>query len=476
MTQTGTKNPAAGFQPTRQSWVVGTPRCGVWSAQRADPAHPGHPKTDASGFQVPLNRRRFLRQGLLAAAAVGAGAPFSIPASGAEPAAMDEAFDGAVNPFMEARRIPGAALAVVKDRRLVYVRGYGWADRERKQSARPDSLFRIASITKPFTALAVLKLVAAGRLQMDAPAFPILQLEPLPGNTPDPRLGRITVRHLLHHTGGWDRDKSGDPMFMSRKIARANGEAPPANQHAIIRYMLGQPLDFDPGARYVYSNFGYCVLGRIVEKISAMDYGPFIQREVLAPIGIRRMRLGVTSASGQAEGEVKYYMAESEADGNSTPEDETRTAPYTGFCLEAMDSHGGWIASAVDLARFAAALDDPARDHWFPPDARRLLYEPPAPPVSRRPDGTLEPVYYACGWEVRPAGRHGQPDYWHDGSLPGTATVLVRHADGLAWALLFNQRSTNPALPDNAIVRRMARAADSVATWPAHDLFDKMKL
>jgi len=386
---------------------------------------------------------------------------------------MAEVFDDAVNRFMESRRIPGGALAVTKNRRLVYARGYGWADREKKEAARPDSLFRIASVTKPFTAAAVLKLVAAGRLRMDAPAFAILQLEPLPGEKPDPRLERITVRHLLHHTGGWDRDKSGDPMFMSRKIARANGEPPPANQRAIIRYMLGQPLDFDPGARYAYSNFGYCVLGRIIEKISGMDYGPFVQQEVLAPIGIRRMRLGVASASGRAAGEVKYYMPESEFGGAQAKGDgETHTEPYTGFCLEAMDSHGRWVASAVDLARFAAALDDPARETWFPPEARHLIYEPPAPPAARKPDGSLEPVYYACGWEVRPAGRHGQPDYWHNGSLPGTASWLMRHADGLTWALLFNQRSTNPKLPDNAILGAVGRAANSVAEWPGGDLFE----
>jgi hypothetical protein len=127
----------------------------------------------------------------------------------------------------------------------------------------------------------------------------------------------------------------------------------------------------------------------------------------------------------------------------------------------------------VDLARFAAALDDPAREQWLPAEARHLLYEPPAAPAGRRPDGSLNPVYYACGWEVRPAGRHGQPDYWHDGSLPGTATFIVRHADGPAWALLFNQRSTNPRLPDNAIMGLMARAADSVAEWPGHDLFEQ---
>jgi CubicO group peptidase (beta-lactamase class C family) len=411
-----------------------------------------------------MNRRRFLREGCLAAAAVGTGAPFS--SEGAPGVAMSEAFDGAVNSFMQARKIPGGALAVIKDRRLVYARAYGWADREKKEPVQVDSLFRIASVSKPFTAVAVLKLAAAGRLQLDAPAFDCLQLEPLPGQKPDPRLPRITARRLLHHTGGWDRDQSGDPMFMSDKIARANGEPPPANQRAIIRYMLGQPLDFDPGSRCAYSNFGYCVLGRMIEKMSGRGYAPFVQEEVLAPIGIRRMRPGVSRASGRAEGEVKYYMPAPGPGGG-----EPGAEPYTGFCLEAMDSHGGWLASAVDLVRFAAALEDPARKSWLAPEARRMLYEPPAPPVSRQPDGSLQPVYYACGWNVRRVGPNGGANYWHNGSLPGTFTLLVRRHDGLAWAVLFNQRSSDPKLPDGDLDRALHRAADAVAEWPGHDLF-----
>jgi N-acyl-D-amino-acid deacylase len=385
---------------------------------------------------------------------------------GAPSKTIGEAFDDTVNSFMKARKIPGGALAVTKDRRLVYARGYGWADVENKVAPRPDSLFRIASLSKAFTAVAVLQLVAVGRLRMDAPAFDILRWEPLPGSKPDPRLPRITVRHLLHHTGGWDRDKSGDPMFMSDKIARANGEPPPANQHAIIRYMLGQPLDFDPGARYAYSNFGYCVLGRIIEKVSGRAYAPFMQKDVLAPIGIRRMRLGRSRASDRAEGEVKYYMPAQGRDSG-----ESLTEPYTGFCMEALDSHGGWLASAVDLARFAAALDDPTQVAWLPPEARLMLYEPPAPPVSRTADGSLAPAYYGCGWMVRPVGRAGRANYWHSGSLPGTFTLLVRRYDGLAWAAVFNERSSDPKLPDSELDGALQQAADSVAEWPAHDLF-----
>jgi N-acyl-D-amino-acid deacylase len=413
-----------------------------------------------------MNRRRFLHSSCLAAAALGTGA-VSLPDSrAAQGVAIGEAFDSAVNAFMRARKVPGASLAVVKDRRLVLARGYGWADRENKEAAQPTSLFRIASISKPFTAVAVVKLVANGRLQMDASAFDSLGPEPLPGQKPDPRLSRVTVRHLLHHTGGWDREQSGDPMFMSEKIARANGESPPARQRAIIRYMLGQPLDFDPGARCAYSNFGYCVLGRIIEKTSGLGYAEFVKKEVLAPIGIRRMRLGASRLEERAPGEVKYYMPDDGPKGG-----ESSSEPYTGFCLEALDSHGGWLASAVDLARFAAALDDPARTNWLPSEARRWLSEPPAPPVSRNPDGSLQPVYYACGWDVRPVGRDGRANYWHNGSLPGTFTLLVRRFDGLSWAVLFNQRSNDPKLPDGEIDGALHRAADSVAEWPDNDLF-----
>ncbi len=110
----------------------------------------------------------------------------------------------------------------------------------------------------------MLKLVTAGRLQMDAPAFEILQLEPLPGQKPDPLLSRITVRHLLRpHGRMMDRDKKAATRCSCRKkIARANGQAAPANQHAIIRYMLGQPLDFDPGAPRLLRISGYCAAGR----------------------------------------------------------------------------------------------------------------------------------------------------------------------------------------------------------------------
>ena len=417
---------------------------------------------------VGHTRRAFLRA--CAASAVWASAPFVGGAERETAAAMTAAFDREVGAFMSARKVPGGALAVVRNRRLVYARGYGWADRAAKTPVGPESLFRIASISKPFTSVAVLQLVEQGKLSLDTPAFGLLKLGGAATRPRDPRLERITIRHLLQHTGGWDRDQSFDPMFRAQIIAKAQGVASPPAAVDIIRYMLDQPLDFAPGTRHAYSNFGYCVLGRVLEQLSGLNYERCMHERVLAPIGINRMQVGASLRP--AEGEVRYYTPQDERGRSVFPGTApTVPQPYGTFCLEAMDAHGGWIASATGLARFAAALDHPAHGPLLKPETLRTMYEPPPAPVSRQKDGRLEAAYYACGWMVRPVGAGGKANYWHTGSLPGTFTLLVRRWDGLSWAVLFNQRSADKNLPDGAIDSALHRAADAVKEWPDHDLF-----
>ena len=396
-----------------------------------------------------------------------------LPPSAEHKLAAMETFDREMEAFMSARNVPGGALAVVKDRRLVYARGYGRADRDTKTPVKADSLFRIASVSKPITGVAVMKLVEQGKLDLDAKAFPFLNLQPAVQSfrDPEPRLRDITIRQLLQHTGGWDRDKSFDPMFRSERIAKATNTTPPATPVNVIRYMLSQPLDFDPGTRYAYSNFGYCVLGRLIEKVTGSTYERFVQEKILALIGIKRMRLGASLDGKQAPGEVRYYTNGQEMAKNVFPNvPEQVPWPYGGFHLEAMDAHGGWIASAVDLARIAAALHDPQHSPLLKAETSATMYAPPPPPASRAADGKLEAIYYGCGWMVRPKA-DGKAHYWHTGSLPGTASSLARRADGLSWAVLFNQRSEDKKLPDFDIDSALLRAASAVKEWPKHDLF-----
>src|SRR6185369_13325832 len=134
-------------------------------------------------------------------------------------------FDALMQRCLPEHGLLGAALAVAKDGRQVYARGFGWADLQSLEPVTPDARFRLASVSKPITAVAILRLAQEGRLALDDRAFDILPVEPTPrlaaGAQPDPRLKQITIQHLLNHTGGWNRDRSGDPMFMSVAIAQA---------------------------------------------------------------------------------------------------------------------------------------------------------------------------------------------------------------------------------------------------------------
>lgn len=391
--------------------------------------------------------------------------PTPFPITGA-PVAGLASFDRIVPDLMRKWGIPGGSLAVVKDGRLVLARGYGYADIETREMVAPDALFRIASVSKPITAVAALQLAEQGRLSLDAKAFALLpELTPPPSaSTPDARLQDVTVRQLLTHLGGWDRDQSFDPMFRSTEIAQALGAPAPADVETVIRYMLGRPLDFAPGERYAYSNFGFAVLGRVIERVSGQPYEAYVADQVLRPMGITRMRLGRSLLRDRAAGEVRYY------DGSASttsvfPGGGQVPWPYGGFHLEAMDAHGGWIASVVDLARFITAVDGFAtRPDLLRPASIDLMTA--RPPVVW--DGSA--YHYGAGWLVRPQ----QGNWWHNGSLPGTSSLIVRTGTGLAWAVLFNARSMVPGSTfEQEVDPAIWQAVAEVTSWPSHDLFNQ---
>lgn len=381
-----------------------------------------------------------------------------------------EPFDHLMEDFLPRHQLVGASIAVARQGHVVHERGFGWSDRQARQPVEPRALFRIASISKPITAVAILQLIERGKFKIQDRIFDLLQLNP-PDNSPfDERWRKVTVLQLLQHTGGWDRSQSYDPMFISPRICKALAIAPPAGQEAIIRYMLRQPLQFDPGERFAYSNFGYCLLGRIVEKFSGLSYEEYVRKEVLAPLGIVRMRLGQTLLKDRAAEEVHYY----------TPDDQTAPAvvgpdlgqavplPYGAWNLEAMDAHGGWIASAGDLVRFASAFDHPATCKILKAETIALLFAPPPGRVGHREDGRPKETFYSCGWQVRPMEKKTFHS-WHSGSLDGTSSLLVRRSDGLTWAVLFNCRPGG-GKPDPAtrIDPLLHQAANAVKTWPTH--------
>ncbi len=179
-----------------------------------------------------------------------------IAASG-ETTAATRSLDEFVTGVMREHEIPCDALAVARNGRLVCARAFGTRDLAGKIPATPSDRFRIASSSKPFTSVAIMQLIEAGKLRLDDRAFDILSTcAPPSGLREDPRLRTITVANLLEHSGGFDSSKT-DPQFDAlRTAADALGKPRPATHDDIINYMMSQPLAFDPGSSYKYSNLG----------------------------------------------------------------------------------------------------------------------------------------------------------------------------------------------------------------------------
>lgn len=380
-------------------------------------------------------------------------------------------FDQLMQTILARYKVPGGSIALTNNGRLVFARGYGYADQNQQTPVQPDSRFRLASLSKLITAVTILHLVEQGLLTLDQPAFALLPaLQPPAGATADPRLGSITIRHLLNHSGGWDDSPQGsnfDPMFNSLLIASALDAPAPASTENIIRYMRGQPLQFDPGTRYVYSNFGYAVLGRVIERVTGMSYEQYVRTNVLAAMGISNMRIGQTLPQGAQPGEVSYL---SNGDGSSVFPDTPGTVPwaYGGWYMESMDSHGGWIGSAIDYAKFVNAMDGRRGQRFLSPQSVAALTARPGTVV----DWQTTSYWYGFGVLVRPSGTDA--NWWHSGSLDGTITYQVRTNDGNQWVVLLNRRPAPAAAEANLLGDLDAglwNAAGMVAAWPSGDQF-----
>jgi CubicO group peptidase (beta-lactamase class C family) len=263
----------------------------------------------------------------------------------------------------------------------------------------------------------------------------------------------VTILHLLEHLGGWDHNKSFVPMFADEKISKALGKPLPVTQADIITFMNGQPFQYEPGTKYAYSNYGYCLLGRVIEQKTGLSYEDYIKKAVLSPLGISRMQIGHSNLDGRALGEVKY---ESKSE-----------SVYGAFNLENMDSHGGWIASAPELVRFAASFDRPGESPILSAASIETMFSLPAT-ITREKYKPGE-SYYACGWMVRDYG-NGRRNTWHAGSLPGCYTFMARWSNGVNCVVLFNKRGPGFEKIDSIL----SKTAKSISDWPDHDLFPRM--
>ncbi|MFC9691944.1 serine hydrolase domain-containing protein [Kribbella sp. NPDC056951] len=408
---------------------------------------------------MELSRRNLGKLTVATGAAAGIGVAVGVAADAATWKVTGTAvpalagFDNQMKTFMQARGVTAGQLAVTYKGRLVLARGYSAS----ATVVQPTSLFRIASLSKSLTAAAILRLEQDGKLKLASKVVDILGITaPV-----DPRWSNITLWRLLQHLGGWDRAVSGDPNFKDAAIAQALG-VPMELKHAdVIKYMKSQKLDVAPGTKYSYSNFGYLLAGRVIEKVSGLSYEAYVKQKLLAPLKIKRMALGWSIA--KHTGEMSY---ESQYTGKTVLNNtgSTVAAPYGTFSMRTQDANGGWIASAPDLVRWAKMFDAPSA----------VLNSTSLGRVWSKPETGMDPGgwYYGLGWHVRPVTTGGTGrNTWHTGSMPGTSTLLVRTYNGMSWAVLFNRRDDASGKSYGDIDAAMWTAANGVRTWPTNDLF-----
>lgn len=373
--------------------------------------------------------------------------------------AGSEGLDRNMTALLRRWNVPGAVVAVATKGNLVFTKGYGYSNLEGRTPMQPDSLFRIGSTTKILTAVAVLQLVEQNRLNLDANFLDVLTDYAVPTGG-DSRLHSITIRMLLQHSGGWDRNISGDPFARQIEIARELGVPSPATCPDMIRYMLAKPLDFNPGTGFAYSNLGYCILGRVVERVSGETYDTFVKTHILEPAAVQDMYIGTTRQGRQGAREVRYYDYPGAPLAHSVFAGEGMVPLQYGG-LELQDSNGGWIGSSIDLLRVMAALDG---SRTAPPLGQAMLAEMIANPGL---PGLGNSTWYGFGLFVGPG-----PDKWyHGGSFPGAQGQLYRDSNVYTYAVISNSRTQYPEAfaPDMEAAVTGALAAGFLGS--ATDLF-----
>ncbi len=338
----------------------------------------------------------------------------------------------------------GMSVALVEDGRLVMARGYGLSGLPNDDPVEPGSLFRIASISKPLTAVTLLRLVDEGLLSLDDKLIEVAPSLIPDGGPADPRAAQIELNMLLEHRGGWDRSVDPNPLFILRTIADEMGVPSPPSRTAFAQWVFSRPLHYAPGTRYTYNNVNYLVLGEVIEAVTGMPFEEHVRSTVLAPIGATSLRVGGTLERDRQPGEVVYQYAGAD---QSVFDEEPGVLPrqYGGrFNLRLTEASGGWIGSAVDLARFGRAFRDGVLVSTESHDYM----------IADHSDSGV----YGAGWVLDDDGIN------HSGLLEGSNSILSIRDDGRIIVLLFNGNTDRPFT--DFIDQILA-----IPDWPDHDLF-----
>lgn len=327
-------------------------------------------------------------------------------------ARTERAIDVAMQGPVDAGWTAGGAVAVMRAGKVVFARGYGVANLETGTPVTPDTVFRIGSLSKQFTAVAVLLLQQDGKLRLDDPAR--TYLPQMPAGDP------TTIRQLLTHTSGI-ADYAGREGFDRETLL-------PHTTDQLLAFVLSKaPLHtFEPGTEWQYSSSNYALAGAIVERVSGMSLGGFLKLRIFDPLGLKSTAL-------DSERDVVPRRAsgyDRTPSGYANARAISMTVPFAA---------GAMRSTVRDLLVWADAL---SHGRVLQPDSYRQMTTPVrlndgSLPVVTLPGGGRQVVSYGMGVNV--AGDPRRPDLWHDGAIDGfTSRLGVFGASDVAVAILVN--------------------------------------
>ena len=329
--------------------------------------------------------------------------------------------------FITRHQIAGATLGVYHDGQQVIAQGYGLAEVEKNRPVKPETLFSLASVTKALTGVGVLKLVDEGKLDINANVMQVLKdLHPLQKQKlADPRFRKVTVHHLLFHGGGLPHDA---------KKVKGNDDDDDGDSDDEIelqyRELLGHQLQFDPGTQHAYSNAGFLVLRLVIEHVTGQKYEPFIQDNILRPMGIKQIRM--ESPGDYLADETHRYQA--------------------GGTKAAMRKTGNWLASGDEIAKFAAAVAGSGGKSFLSPGTTALMLEQPASLKNQRKGS-----HVGLGWDSVEKVGNGHR-FSKNGGKPGVQAWLEHLEYGVDWAVMFNTSSPKEGSKPVPEVRKLLYA------------------
>jgi len=319
---------------------------------------------------------------------------------------------------MKLFEIPGMSVAIIRNEKLVYLKSYGYSDKEENRTAQNDDLYRIADISKLLTWIATMRLDPEWGTGQDERVFGSNSILGKDFVSPPANSGKdiLTIRHFLDHTSGWTNSPF-DPMFEKNTLTQSE---------IINDLLINRPLTYIPGTTPYEFNAGYCVLGRVIEKVTNVTYEQYV-KSVLNQLSITNIKIGGNSLNERfTPYEVKYYQ------NGSNPYD---------LNIKRMDAHAGWIASAKDLARIMVRIDGNLNVPDF------ITYKP------------LQQALPATNWVQY-------------GTMPGTSSILHRLNDTYSFVVLCNtQWESDPLLLLNSLDNSITEQIKSRPSWPSYDLF-----